>query len=160
MMLQLIQSPSQRVQRLIEKNCNREQDNGFSGNQEQSAPVLGLSKRRSPDVLGEDASEVNARRSRLVEDEEALEERSHVGDRERDTSESRIKEVSAAVRSDSPDNRRDRDAPRVRQVVDRDGNVVAIASAYSSTSQDDQDYEELDKESGTLEPDDAANEVS
>lgn len=110
MMLQLVQSPSQRIQRLIRRHCLDKNGKKYRDNKEHVAssnyePVTGDRKQASSNKL----------------------------DQETATSESRVDEVSSIVSSRSSSSSEGPNAISVEKILDRDNGVLVASSSYSSS---------------------------
>lgn len=133
MMLQLVQSPSERIQRLIKSKCGD----------------------RDSEVLGTVGSTSLTRRGN---DEERGD---HPGDsrtQETNASESRVVEMSSVVGSRSDPSDRKRDILHLEEVVDRRNDAsVLVASSYSSSS-DNEPSGGRDNDDGYNDDDDSKEE--
>lgn len=153
-MLQLVQSPSQRIQRLIEEHCSKKQTKNGDARQ-----VGGKFKPKgtvstSTKVQMEDESESNEIVKTIHGGDK---DNSNAKDADQETSDSRVQEVSSVVSSDSSSP----SASSIERVIrDRDGNVLAASSSYSSSSpsqryHDGDDLEENAANDGGLQDDQA-----
>lgn len=132
-MLQLVQSPSQRVQRLISKNCLSD------GNEQKSK-----SSRNDNDGDQDKATTVKATRGRASETGDANYDGTEDDDKAADdqkASESRTREVSSSVIRSSDEG--EPSITRVNKSVDQDGNIfVSSSSSYTSNSSPDNEGDE------------------
>lgn len=142
-MLQLVQSPSQRIQRLIEKNCNKD------GSKVSRTPDDNKHNAVISTTLNKDKS--NIRNEEDDEDQEggkkSDELRKQLDGADQKRSESRLDEISSVVSVTSSDGRDGGDVARVRKVVDRDGNLILASTSYSSSSTSQNQDEEFDEDS-------------
>lgn len=137
-MLQLVQSPSQRVQRLIKMNCkdgrviddDNDEDNAIAANDHKSKSD---DKRRSKD-------DNDSSLSMSKDDDDHSVEAS-------ESKQIKAREISSSIISSESSNGRDgRDVSKVRKVVNRDGGVLIAASSYSSSQDRDRDQDDEDND--------------
>lgn len=141
-MLQLVQSPSQRVQRLIEKECRIGRD-GSGGNR---ASLTSSSAKNGPSKAG----------NNIYKERPGAEDKTDQVDEQEDGFlEGRVRDVDSIDDSNTSSDRRGGggDVAKVRRVINPDGSLIVASSSYSSSSPTNRDSAERDDGTETDEPD-------